>query len=269
MGPTVSFDLSSTGTSSVSIPRLRDDGANWVDYAERVEITMASKGIWKHAQGTAVAPVPFSLEANVPVTKPGTPATEAEIEAKDKKIDDYDQKKAMARLIIMSTVSPRLCSQIRGKTPAEMWTLVKNDATTKGEIYKISVRKRLNDMHCTEDGDVRGHLNAMTKLRDELAAMGIQYKDEEYVPLLVGSMPASYHTLLSAITQSAAASGNTLKSAVLINIILEEAAHRNSESKLTGVSESALNAGKGTKRKGNPSKSHLKCGNCHKVGHTD
>jgi hypothetical protein len=65
MGPAVSFDLSSTGTSSVSIPRLRDDGANWVDYAKKVEITMASKGIWKYVPGIAVALVPFSLEASV------------------------------------------------------------------------------------------------------------------------------------------------------------------------------------------------------------
>jgi hypothetical protein len=164
----------------------------------------------------------------------------------------------------MSTVSLCLCSQIRSKTAAEMWMLVKNDTTTKGEIYKIGVRKHLNDMHCTEDGDIRSHLSAMTKLKDELLAMGINYKDEEYVPLLLGSMPASYHMLLSAIMQSAAPSSTQLKSEVLI---LEEAAHREAESKCTGSAETALHTSRDAKGKGKSSKSHLLCDNCHKTGH--
>jgi hypothetical protein len=251
------------------LPSRQDrDEVDWVDYAAKVEITMSSKGIWKHALGTAVTPTPFQVEAGVPVSKPGTPATDVEIEAKDKKIDDHDQKQAMVRLIILSTVSPRLCSQIRSKTAAEMWTLVKDDATTKGQIYKVGVRKRLTDMRCTEDGDIRGPLSAMTKLKDELSAMGINYKDEEYVPLLLGSMPASYHMLLSAITQSAAASSTQLKSEVLVNVILEEAAHREAESKHAGSAETALHMSRGAKGKGKSSKSHLLCDNCHKTGHT-
>jgi hypothetical protein len=42
MGPTMTFDMSSTGSSNVlSVPRLKDDGSNWVDYDAKAKMALS------------------------------------------------------------------------------------------------------------------------------------------------------------------------------------------------------------------------------------
>jgi hypothetical protein len=126
MGPAVTFDMSSANSSNMlSVSRLKDDGSNWVDYEAKAKTALGSKGLLRHVEGTAVAPVPFALEAGALVSRPGVLATEDEIEARKKKINDFEQKEYMARHIIQSTVSPHVAALIRLKTASEMWGIVK------------------------------------------------------------------------------------------------------------------------------------------------
>jgi len=65
-------------SSTLSVPKLRDDGSNWADYHPRVERALGSKGLWRHALGTAIAPKPYTLLVGVPVVADGkTPACPA------------------------------------------------------------------------------------------------------------------------------------------------------------------------------------------------
>jgi hypothetical protein len=66
MGPVVTLDLSK-GASVVSVPRLRDDGANWVHYENMVQTVLGAKGLTRHIVGTSRKPVPFKLENDIPV----------------------------------------------------------------------------------------------------------------------------------------------------------------------------------------------------------
>src|ERR1700719_3163858 len=97
MGPTdqtTSLTLGSNSDStSLSVPKLRDDGSNWPNYQPRIERALGSKGLWRHVVGTAIAPKPYQLLSGVPVLADGkTPATEDQIESKESKIADYDKK---------------------------------------------------------------------------------------------------------------------------------------------------------------------------------
>ena len=56
------FSLSSNSDSTtLAIPKLRDDGSNWSDYEPRIRKAMGSKGLWRHIEGTAVAPTPYAV----------------------------------------------------------------------------------------------------------------------------------------------------------------------------------------------------------------
>jgi hypothetical protein len=147
MGLAVTFDMSSANSSNVlSVSRLKDDGSNWVDYKAKAKMALGLKGLLWHIEGTAVAPVPSALEAGAVVLRPGVLATEDEIEVREKKINDFEQKEYMARHIIQSTVSPRVAALIRLKTTSEMWTIVKLNATEKSDMYKVEAHHKLQEM---------------------------------------------------------------------------------------------------------------------------
>jgi hypothetical protein len=122
MGPGATSDLLVNQTlNQWAILKLRDNGSNWVDYQSRTTIALGSKGLIKHVNGTTRQPILFGEEAGVPITAPGVPATEEQIEAKEKKMDDFDQKEYTARHIILMSVPPCLSSTIKSKNANQMW----------------------------------------------------------------------------------------------------------------------------------------------------
>ena len=75
---------SNPDSTNLSVPKLRDDGSNWADYSPRIQKAMGSKGLWRHVEGTAVVPKPYTLVNGVSVISDGkTPVTEEQIEARE------------------------------------------------------------------------------------------------------------------------------------------------------------------------------------------
>ena len=73
---------SSSDLTTLSVPKLHDDGSNWSDYQSRIERAMGLKGLWRHMLGTSVAPRPFMLLNGTPVLADGTTeAMDEQIEA--------------------------------------------------------------------------------------------------------------------------------------------------------------------------------------------
>src|SRR5277367_4745879 len=84
---------SNSESTTLSVPKLRDDGSNWADYQPRVERALGSKGLWRHALGTMLAPRPYGVIANVYMLADGkTPASEEQIEQKERKIQEYEKR---------------------------------------------------------------------------------------------------------------------------------------------------------------------------------
>ena len=95
---------SNSDATSLSVPKLCDDGSNWSDYLPRVERALGAKGLWRHVLGTAIAPKPYVLVSGVPVLPDGrTPAMEDQIESKESRIADFDKKEYLAQHVILST----------------------------------------------------------------------------------------------------------------------------------------------------------------------
>ena len=97
---------SSSDSMTLTIPKLHDDRSNWSDYEPHIQRAMGSKGLWRHAEGTAIAPKLYTLDAGIPVLADGkTPALEEQIEARETKIVDYDKWEYLAQHVILSTTS--------------------------------------------------------------------------------------------------------------------------------------------------------------------
>ena len=138
MGPADNLTLGSNSDStSLSVPKLRDDGSNWADYEPRVERALGMKGLWRHVVGTAVALKPYAVVARVPVLTDGiTQASDDQVESKESKIADYNKREYLAQHVILSTTSLWLGIKLKSlKTAKEMLDIVKTDATSKSTLY--------------------------------------------------------------------------------------------------------------------------------------
>ena len=146
---------SSQDSTTLSVPKLRDDGSNWADYKPRIRRAMGAKGIWMHAEGKASAPKPYQLLNGIAVLLDGkTPASEDQIEAKETRIINYEKREYLAQHVLLSTTSTRVGAAIKNLTTAhEMWAKVKTDATTKSMIYLVDTEDQLATMHVNDSED--------------------------------------------------------------------------------------------------------------------
>ena len=284
---------SSSDSTTLQIPKLRDDGSNWSDYQPRIQKAMGSKGLWRHVEGTAVAPKPYAVvNGEYFLSDLKTPATEEQIESKEMKLADFEKKEYLAQHIILSTTSVRLGSKIKDLMSAkDMWEVVKADATTKSTLYLLDAEDQLSSMKLSENEDpkahlteLKQHLQTMLQRRDNLIKMGSSLSDTRFNTLIMSSLPDSYRPTLQTITAAERASMLTgarstkMKHDDLIAFLIEEAQHRVINEERGRNAELALAAH--TKKEGrnrprkrgksdkNSNESKEKCENCGGSGHT-
>ena len=69
MGPKLTMNALLQNPNSdfgiLSVPKLHDDGSNWGDYQPQVRKAMGAKGLWRHVEGTATAPIPYAITGGV------------------------------------------------------------------------------------------------------------------------------------------------------------------------------------------------------------
>jgi len=66
----------------------------------------------------------------------------------------------------------------------------------------VQLTNRFQSTKCGEDDNVRTHYERLADLREQLAAMGKAITDRVYAGTLMGSLPPSYESVLSAISLS-------------------------------------------------------------------
>src|SRR3984893_12644308 len=271
MRPGAQNDMSNpnSSNSSIAVPRLRDDGANWPDYQSKARTAMGARGLIRHVDGTARKPLPYPEVNGVPMKKPGLEASDEDLEVIEKRVDEYEQKEHGSQHVMLTTVSPRLATLLKSMSTGEMWMAIRNDATKKSQLHKVDTRRRLQTMLCDEDTDIKAHLNAMTKLREELEAIGASVPDEDFGTMLLTSLPPSYRSLLHTITHAASLSGVAINPNDLMRIVLEESRQRELSENNPKSAYAALNAtkGKGRKGKGNENLQKNPCATCKRTNH--
>jgi hypothetical protein len=61
-GP-ITYDMSNQSTGNIiSVPKLRDNGSNWVNYDSKVRSALGAKGVIRHIEGTAIKPSPYAMD---------------------------------------------------------------------------------------------------------------------------------------------------------------------------------------------------------------
>ena len=253
---------------------------------------MGAKGLWRHVEGTAVAPKPYTVKDGVHLLADlKTQATDEQVEAKESKIIDFEKREFLAQHILLSTTSTRLGARIKDLTTAEeMWKIVKEDATKKSTLHLLDAEEQLQSMKLANNEDSKAHLTElkqhfqlMLERRDNLIKMGSIMSETRFNIIIMSSLPDSYRPTLQTITAAERASklsgssedqSRHMKPDDLIAFIIEEAQHRVINDERGKNAESALAAytkrtgkGKAGKGKKGTTDSDEVCDNCGKAGH--
>ena len=66
----------------------------------------------------------------------------------------------------------------------------------------VDLGRKFQTTHCRDDDDVCSHLSKLTDLHDKLAVLGRAVSDDEYVTVLIRSLPPSYDSPIDSLTSS-------------------------------------------------------------------
>ena len=83
---------SSSDSTTVSVPKLHDDGINWMDYKPQIHRAIGSKGLWMHVKGTTIALKLYVTVNSVPVISDRkTKAMDKQFRSREVRIIDFEK----------------------------------------------------------------------------------------------------------------------------------------------------------------------------------
>ena len=115
--------LPGTNSSLFNVPRLAEDGSNWITYKERALTAIGARGLMRYTDGRAKKPKPFELDSKGnPIKADKSAATEDEVEELENKIDEFFMKDSLIDYCCGSRSSktqlkygPRYAPYMKGK----------------------------------------------------------------------------------------------------------------------------------------------------------
>ncbi|KAJ7105208.1 hypothetical protein C8R44DRAFT_745927 [Mycena epipterygia] len=238
--------MSSTSQLKITrLPKLKDDGSNWINYRDLAMNTLTAKGLRRHVVGTIKAPKELVVRDGA-FYLPGrlAPLSDDELEEHETKLDEYLQKQAQVREVIYQTVSEATFMRIKSAPTAQLM------------LQQLSLR-------CPEDGDIILHITEMKCLKEALDWMSAPIADAQFSAYIKAALPPEkFGALLSTISTASRIAGRPISSEALIQEIYEtcdeSTVHKNSASN----AEDTAMAASGKRRGGGKH-----CDNCDRTSH--
>src|ERR1700678_1719942 len=153
--------------------------SNWMLWKRRMLAVLRDLGLKKY----------IAIDASIPgEAKRGEP-TEEENEAQEK----WRNGDAKARTRIKLAISDAEMIHISGATTAsEMWKQLSQVKESKGRLGILATRRALFRASAVEGFDMVDHISNLRKLQEELHIMENRVSDEDFVMILITSLPESW-----------------------------------------------------------------------------
>ena len=218
-----------------SIDKL--DGNNWSTWKFQMKHLLLAKGPWGLVDGSEAL----------------------EDEASSERTAQFRLKSQKAfSTIVLAIKTTQLYLVTSCEDPKQTWDTLRNHFERDTLANKLFLKKQYFRTEMKEGTSMEQHLKHMKDITDRLAAIGAPISEEDQVVTLLGSLPRSYATLVTAFE---ARVDNIKMDYVQQALIHEEMKH----SELPGQSNRTESALMGTKR--NKSRYQPKCFRCGKIGH--
>jgi len=210
----------------------------------------------KYIEKTAAPPIPADPR------KPTKEETEA--------IDKWNGGDAKARTRIELAIGDGEMIHISGAlTARDMWDQLSTVKESKGHLGVLATRRALYRATAEEGFEMVNHISRLRRLQEEIHTMGSLVSDEDFVMILLTSLPESWDSYTTSFLGS---SGNKpdIKSHELIAVLYEEDRRRktrNGESSGTTLHVNAKDKGKSKCGHNHGNNKDKECYNCHRRGH--
>ena len=219
-----------------SIDKL--DGSNWNTWKFQMKHLLMAKGIWGLVDGSEV----FAHDA--------TPAAQALYRSR--------LQKAFST-IVLAIDRAQLYLITSCEEPKQAWDALKKHFERETLANKLFLKKQYFRSEMKEGTSVEQHLKHMKDITDKLAAIGAPISEEDQVVTLLGSLPRSFATLVTAI--------EARMEGVSLDYVQQALIHEEmKQSELSCQSSGTESALTGAFRRGTP-RDRPTCFGCGEVGH--
>ena len=159
-----------------------------------------SKNLLRHIEKIAVKPPG-------PVIHPkGTALTEEQEILQDRaeeRLETYLAREGLVKSQVIISVSESLALMLQKKLMAkEVWDALVVEMTKKPKMVIMSIQCQLRNIKCSEEDDLREHLDKAQDLYSRLNEMGASISEEEFMDIILASLPPSYEAVMNALTTS-------------------------------------------------------------------
>ena len=86
----------------------------------------------------------------------------------------------------------------------------------------MDLGRKFQTTRCGKDDDVRAHFSKLAHPREKLSALGRAISDDEYVAVLIGSLPSCYNSPIDSLTSSCDVNNMDITSTVVIRAAMRE-----------------------------------------------
>ena len=244
-------------SSEYQMIKLTHDGSNWVNYRDKLRITLNMRGLTDHITSEQITQA-YTAAGIINGVGPN---------------DRWAADQATVRFIIMNTIPEAIFSRIKNLPHAKgYWDSLHTLFQDRSQNLIMDLMTKLQESRCEEGGNLRTHFDSLIDLREQLAVMGRTITDQEFATILMRSVPPSFRRDVSQITTAADVSARDITPATVMRILTDEydtrareqtGSHNRDEAFAT---RTARNQNQGQKQ--GQSQRDVECYNCHKKGHT-
>ena len=189
------------GDELLWIPKLDVSGSNWVIFKNCFTWALNARGILEHINGTTSEPKdPISAEERKKA-KDRLTMEQKKLETEWKKdVKDWKQSKAVAKQQIASSILDSLFMKVRAKGSAyDIWTELRKHFEKRSQMVSIDLQQRLQELRCAKKGNIVEHFAVLQTIQEDLASMGESLTENNYYAIIMGSLPTSYDSYISAL----------------------------------------------------------------------
>lgn len=191
---TMSSSNTKLGEDFLHVPKLAADRENWTTYKDRLSWSVDACGFLGHLEGTEKKPIdPSTLSGRGASWVLATPEEVREIMAYNVTLKEWCMGQAITKQQIASTIPDSLCIQVKGlDTVGEIFKHLSNLFEKRSWIVSVELLRKLQELKCPENGNIRDHFNKMCTIWEQLSLLGHPPSEESFAAMIMSSLPVIY-----------------------------------------------------------------------------
>ena len=132
-----------------------------------------------------------------------TEEEEAKVDKAEERLEKYLFREGEVKTQIILSISESLALMLQNqKTAKDTWDALATEMTKKPKMVLTSLQCQLRNMKCSNEDDLRQHLDKAQDLFACLNDMGAKMTDSEFLNIILGALLPSYESVMNALTTS-------------------------------------------------------------------